>query len=122
MDEAKRKRLEAAGWSVGTADDFLGLSKEESELVDMKIALSRKLKKYRRERHVSQRDLAQKIGSSQSRVAKAEAGDPSVSTDLLIRALLSVGATPSDIGRTFSDIDSYSFGSSCEKPELVCTS
>ncbi len=99
MEAAKRKRLEAAGWSVGSAADFLKLSPEEADFVELKLRLSESLKRRRQSKKLSQADLAKKIKSSQSRVAKMEAGDPSVSLDLLIRALLAIGATRNDLAR-----------------------
>ena len=99
MDAAKRKRLEAAGWSVGSATDFLKLSPEEAAFVELKLRLSESLKRRRQSKKLSQAALAKKIKSSQSRVAKMEAGDPSVSLDLLIRALLAIGATRNDLAR-----------------------
>jgi len=99
MEAAKRKRLEAAGWSVGSATDFLKLSPEEAAFVELKLRLSESLKRRRQSKKLSQAALAKKIKSSQSRVAKMEAGDPSVSLDLLIRALLAIGATRNDLAR-----------------------
>ena len=100
MKLSNRKRLEARGWRVGSAAEFLGLSQEEAAFVELKLALSRALKTQRRARHLTQVQLAKRIGSSQSRVAKMEAGDPAVSLDLLIRSLLALGARPRDIGKT----------------------
>jgi predicted transcriptional regulator len=97
MKYPKRTRLENAGWRVGTAEDFLELSSEEAAYVKLKVALSRTLRERRTNQGLSQTALARRIGSSQSRVAKMEASDPSVSVDLLIRALLATGATPQDI-------------------------
>ncbi len=102
MKKRKQRKLEAAGWHVGSAAEFLGLSEAESVVVEMKLALSDQLRTERQRRHWTQTALAQRLGSSQSRVAKMEAGDPSVSLDLLVRALLAVGATPKDIARTLS--------------------
>lgn len=99
MDTAKRKKLEAAGWRVGTADAFLGLTPEESTYVELKLALSRGLRERRTREGLTQAKLARRIGSSQSRIAKAEASDPSISVDLLIRALLATGATQKDVAR-----------------------
>jgi ribosome-binding protein aMBF1 (putative translation factor) len=79
MKDSKRKKLEAAGWRVGTADEFLGLSDFESMIVDIKLALGDALRERRVRLHLSQRDLAKRINSSQSRVAKMEAADPDVS-------------------------------------------
>ena len=97
MDASKRKRLEAAGWTFGDAQDFLGLSDEETAFVEVKLALSESLRDRRTGRGMTQTELAQRIGSSQSRVAKMEASDPSVSLDLLVRGLLATGATAGDI-------------------------
>lgn len=97
MDKAKRKRLEARGWHVGTASDFLGLSPEEAALVEMKVRLSQALRARREARGLSQLALAKRLRSSQSRVAKMEAADPTVSLDLLLRGLVALGATPRDI-------------------------
>lgn len=93
MDAAKRKRLEEAGFCVGTVADFLELTPEQSELVETKVALSAAVRQQRTTSNLSQSQLAELIGSSQSRVAKMEAGDASVSLDLLIRALVAQGMT-----------------------------
>jgi DNA-binding XRE family transcriptional regulator len=92
MDEKKQKRLEAAGFAVGSADEFLGLTSEESAFVEVKLALSQGLRERRTRSGLSQAVLARRLGSSQSRVAKMEASDASVSLDLLVRALLATGA------------------------------
>jgi DNA-binding XRE family transcriptional regulator len=97
MDEAKKKRLEAQGWKIGSTSEFLQLSPEESLLIDIKLALSLNLKE-RRQRLMTQAELAEKINSMPS-IAKAENGDDSVSIELLIRAMLATGATPQDIGQ-----------------------
>lgn len=99
MDTNKRKRLEAAGWKVGSAKEFLNLSDEEETLVELRVALGSSLKHQRTKKRLSQTDLAKQLRSSQSRVAKMEAGDPSVTLDLQIRALLSLGATRKDVAR-----------------------
>ncbi|WP_042342540.1 helix-turn-helix transcriptional regulator [Calothrix sp. PCC 7507] len=97
MDTIKRQRLEAAGWRVGDAGDFLELSPEEVALIEMKLSLSRYLKELRLKNQLSQATLAKKINSSQSRVAKMEAGDPSVSLDWIVRTILAVGGTREDV-------------------------
>jgi ribosome-binding protein aMBF1 (putative translation factor) len=99
MKKAKQKRLEARGWRVGTASTFLGLSPEEAALVEMKVNLSRALRARREARGLSQVDLAKRLQSSQSRVAKMEAADRTVSIDLLVRGLVVLGARPRDIAR-----------------------
>jgi ribosome-binding protein aMBF1 (putative translation factor) len=97
MDQSKRRRLERAGWTVESADEVLEMSPEEAAFVDLRLSLSEALKETRSRRRMSQQALAQKLGSSQSRVAKMEAADPSVSVDLVLRALLATGATRKDI-------------------------
>jgi DNA-binding XRE family transcriptional regulator len=99
MNKVKRKRLERKGWKVGSADEFLGLSPEESEYIELKLELSRSLRERREAQNMTQTDLAEQLGSSQSRVAKMEAGDSSVSIDLLVRSLFSLGATKRDLAR-----------------------
>lgn len=97
MNKTKRAKLEAQGWRVGTAADFLNLSSEEAAFVETKLALSTSLRARRAKQHVTQSALAKRLRSSQSRVAKMEAADPSVSVDLLLRALYALGATPRDV-------------------------
>ena len=97
MKQSKRKKLEAKGWKVGSAADFLNLSPEEELFIDMKISLSHSLKELRMRKHMSQVDFAKLIKSSQSRVAKMEAGSASVSFDLLIKSLLALGASEEDL-------------------------
>jgi DNA-binding XRE family transcriptional regulator len=97
MDEAKRVRLEEAGWKVGSAAEFLELSDDEAAFVEMKLGLAQALRERRTRQGLTQVALAKRIGSSQSRVAKMEASDPAVSVDLLLRALLATGATPKEI-------------------------
>ena len=99
MDTRKRKRLEAAGWRAGVAAEFLGLSAEEAALVEMRLAVSDGLRERRQAAGLTQAALAKKLHSSQSRVAKIEAADPSVSLDLLLRAYFATGATKKDLAR-----------------------
>jgi DNA-binding XRE family transcriptional regulator len=98
----KLRKLRAAGWKVGTAKEFLHLSSEEALLVELRLALTGAVKRSRQKRGLSQIDLAQRMGSSQSRVAKIEAGHPSVSLDLIVRALLATGASRQELRRAFS--------------------
>jgi DNA-binding XRE family transcriptional regulator len=102
MKARKRKRLEAAGWRVGSAAEFLRLKPEEAALVEMKLNLARRLRDVRTNRGLTQEAMAKLLGSSQSRVAKMEAGDRSVSVDLLVRSLLLVGASRAEIAREIS--------------------
>ena len=97
MRKEKRQRLEAKGWRVGTVEEFLELTPEEAEYVEMKVSLSRFLRKRRKGLSLTQAQVAERIGSSQSRVAKLEASDPSVSLDLLVRTLLALGASTKEL-------------------------
>ncbi len=99
MKTARRKKLEQAGWRVGTAAEFLELTPDEEIIVNMKVALAAEIKALRERQNVSQVELAKRIGSSQSRIAKAEAADGSVSLELLVRSLVSLGASQQEIGR-----------------------
>lgn len=102
MNKQKRKNLEKKGWKFGSAEEFLGLSEEESAYIELKMKLSANLRKLRIEQKLTQVELAKVIKSSQSRVAKLETGDPSVSLDLIIRSLLALGTTNKDIARAIS--------------------
>jgi len=102
MKAEKRKQLEAAGWKVGTAGEFLRLTAEEMALSELKLDLARALKAERTRRKMTQEELGERLGSSQSRIAKMEAGDPSVSIDLLVRALLRLGVNRRDLVRHLS--------------------
>lgn len=102
MQKAKRTKLERAGWRVGSAREFLDLTDEEVAFVELKLALSTTLREQRRRQNPSQTALARRLGSSQSRVAKMEAADPSVSVDLLVRSLMALGATARDIAAALS--------------------
>ena len=98
MKVSKKKKLEAAGWKVGSTAEFLELSDAEAMLVNIKVALAKKVRAMRQEKKITQQRLAKLIGSSQSRVAKLEVADRSVSMELLIRSLVSMGATRKQIG------------------------
>ena len=97
--EDKKRRLEAKGWRIGSAKDFLGLTPEEAAFIDIRLRLAEALRKHRARRGVTQLALAKKVQSSQSRIAKMEAGDATVSIDLLVRTLLALGVTPRELGR-----------------------
>ena len=102
MDKRKRARLEKKGWTAGSAVNFLDLTNEESAYIEMKIALSEKLRDKRVRGKITQAQLAKAIQSSQSRVAKMESGDPTVSIDLLLKSLLALGVSKKELGRTIS--------------------
>lgn len=97
MKKSKRTRLEAYGWRFGSAADFLELTPEAAAFVETKLALSQSLRNRRTAQGLSQSALAKRLNSSQSRIAKMEAADPTVSVDLLLRALFALGAKPRDV-------------------------
>ncbi len=97
MNKEKREKLEAKGWKIGSAAEFLNLSPEENSVVELRLALSNALKKRRLETKMTQESFAKLLRSSQSRLAKMEAGDPSVSLDLLIRSLFGSGIDTSEL-------------------------
>ena len=99
MDKEKRARLEAQGWKVGSAEEFLGLTPEEAAYIELRLKLSDAVREYRKKKRLTQAQLAELLQSSQSRIAKAEAADESVSLDLLIRTLLVLGATHQDLAK-----------------------
>jgi phage-related protein/predicted XRE-type DNA-binding protein len=96
---AKRARLEAAGWAVGDVAEFLGLSPEEVAFIELKLALARHLRETRTRNAWTQTEIAVRLGTSQSRVAKMEAADDSVSVDLLVMSLLALGVSRSEVGQ-----------------------
>jgi len=102
VKQSKRQKLERKGWRVGTASDFLGLSAAESAYIEMKLALSETLRKEREKKNLSQVQLARLIASSQSRVAKMEAADSSVSLDLLVKSLLALGVARKKVARALA--------------------
>lgn len=102
MNEEKLQELAKKGWVETTVADFLELTPEESAYIELKLMLSQSLRERRQELKLSQEALAERLASSQSRVSKMEQGDTTVSIDLLIRSLLSLGATPEEIGHLFA--------------------
>lgn len=99
MKTSTTRKLRAAGWRTGDAGEFLGLSREERALVEVRLALSSSLRDTRVRQGLSQVELATRLGSSQSRVAKMEAGDATVSIDLLVRSLIALGAGPKEVAK-----------------------
>ncbi len=99
MDKAKRQRLERKGWKIGNAKEFLALTPEEGAYVELKLALSQSVKERRQRKRLTQVQLARLLKSSQSRVAKIEAGDPSVSLDLLVRSSIALGASRKELAQ-----------------------
>lgn len=105
MKEEMRRKLRESGFRVGTAEEFLGLSEEEASFLQMKLALATELRATRRRKRLTQVELAEALGSSQSRVAKMEGGDSSVSLDLLIRSLLTMGVSRQEVAKVIGHRD-----------------
>ena len=104
MKKNKRASLEKAGWKVGSAGEFLDLTPEQEAYIELKLALAAYLKNRRESKKLTQNQLARFLHSSQSRIAKMEAGDPSVSLDLLFRSLLLMGTSPKQIARVINSL------------------
>ena len=107
MRRTKQERPEAKGWKFGTAQEFLGLSDEETAYVELRLRLADSLRRRRQKRKLSQTDLAKLLRSSQSRVAKMEAADRSVTVDLMMRSLLAIGATPGEIAKLIKRVETH---------------
>jgi predicted XRE-type DNA-binding protein len=97
MKPNKKDKLESAGWKVGNTNDFLGLSADEAAYIELKLALSDQLRKRRLKKKLTQIEVAEIVASSQSRVAKMESGDSTVTVDLLVKSLLALGATRKEL-------------------------
>ncbi|MBU4555708.1 MAG: helix-turn-helix domain-containing protein [Actinobacteria bacterium] len=104
MDETKKSQLGTAGWRSGDAADFLGLTAEEAAFVELKLALADFLRDIRVGRGWTQTHVAHMLGSSQSRVAKMEAADLSVSVDLMVKSLLTLGASRQEVGQVIARV------------------
>lgn len=102
MHKGKKNRLESAGWRAGDAAEFLELTAEEATFVELKLALAVYLREVREQKGWTQSQVARRLGSSQSRVAKMEAADASVSLDLLVKSLLALGVSRSEVGRVIA--------------------
>lgn len=101
MRKDKIQKLKDAGWESGTVQEFLKLSDEESALVEVRVALFEAFQKIRKEKKLTQKEAASLLNTSQSRVSKLESGDPSVTLDLMIRSLVTLGAKKKDFVRIF---------------------
>ena len=105
MDKSRQKRLRSDGWKIGSTADFLGLTEGERVYIELKLQLCRALRDRRKANSLTQVELARRLGSSQSRVAKMEAGDPTVSIDLLTRSLIALGATRLEISKLIANAE-----------------
>ena len=103
-EDRKTARLEKAGWKTTTVQEFLGLSDDDMVIIEVKVALAKRLRQQRTRAGMSQVDVAKIVRSSQPRVAKMEAADKSVSIDLLMKALVRTGVSVQEIGRSLQKI------------------
>ncbi|MEK7315208.1 MAG: helix-turn-helix transcriptional regulator [Candidatus Eisenbacteria bacterium] len=110
MRDLKKRRLAARGWRIGGTKEFLGLTAEEESYIDLRLRLADGLRKRRIRRRLTQAALAKAVRSSQSRVAKMEAGDPTVTLDLLIRSLLVLGVSRGDLAKIISSRRTVAIG------------
>lgn len=101
MNKAKLQKLKEAGWKSGTVQEFLGLSDEENALVEVRVALFEAFQKMRKEKNLTQQEAAKLLNTSQSRISKLEKGDPSVTLDLMIKSLVTLGAKKEDFVKIF---------------------
>ena len=102
MQKIKKDRLVSTGWQLGDAANFLELTAKETAFVEIKLALADYLRWKRTEQGWTQSEVASQLRSSQSRVAKMEAADASVSLDLFVKSLLTLGASRRDVGRVIA--------------------
>lgn len=102
MTNSRQKKLEKAGFKIGTVQEFLNLSDEEMALIDLKVHLVKLLRRGRKSAGISQQSLARLIGSSQSRIAKMEGGDFNISLDLICKALFALKVPAREIGKAFA--------------------
>jgi len=107
MHSLKKARLQRKGWTIGNTAEFLNLNPQEAQFVELKLALAAGVRQLREQHGMTQAALAEQLGSSQSRVAKMEAADRSVTVDLMVRSLLAIGATPGEIAKLIKRVESH---------------
>lgn len=91
MDTKKRRSLQAAGWTLGDAADFLRMSDDERQLLDARVELALAVRRQRESENLTQTELGQRLKTSQPRVAKIERAATDVSLDQLVRAFVAAG-------------------------------
>lgn len=104
MNKKTQKKLERGGWKVGDVQEFLNLSEEEMKLIEIRIVLGKFLKKQREKNGYTQLQLARKIRSSQSRIAKMENGNNNVTIDSLLKSLLYLKTPINEICKTVASV------------------
>ena len=91
MDARKRKSLEAAGWKFGDAADFLGMTDEERRLLDARMEMAIAVRRLREAKSLSQKQLAERLKTTQPRIARIERAAANVSFDQIFKAFTAVG-------------------------------
>jgi hypothetical protein len=94
-----KKRL-PRGWVEGSARELLGLSREESAIVEMRLRLCDGVRSKRIAQGITQQGLAVRIESTQPRVVKLERGEASF--EMMLLALLALGASRREIARVLA--------------------
>ena len=107
MNALKKARLQRHGWAIGDAAQFLNLNAQEAQFVELKLALAAGVRELREQNGMTQAALAEQLGSSQSRIAKMEAADRSVTVDLMMRSLLAIGVTPGGIAKLIRRVETH---------------
>ena len=97
MDTKKRKQLEAAGYQITDSADWLGLTPQEQAIVNMRVNFALEIERVRKASNITQRELADKIGTRQSGVARMLNNPTTATIDSLIKTLLALGASPKRI-------------------------
>lgn len=98
----RREELEKRSFRQTTIGDWLDLTPEQVEMIEMRVGLATMLRRLREREGMTQTDVARVLETSQPRVSKMESGDPTVTIDLLIRALLVLGVSRSKIARALA--------------------
>jgi predicted XRE-type DNA-binding protein len=91
MKAEKQRALEAAGWRFGDAAEFLEMTDEERQVLDVRVEAALAIRRQRKVLKLSQKQLASRIKTSQPRVAKIERAAADVSLDQMLRAFAAVG-------------------------------
>ncbi len=102
MNEHAKSNLEKAGWKIGDASEFLDLSPDEESFVELKLALSKAVLERRKQLHLTQTQVARRMGTGQSRIARMEAAEETVSLDFMVRSLLAMGASRREVAKAIA--------------------
>ena len=105
MDTQTLKRLQDAGFVPTTITAFLELSPAEEAFVETKVRFTALLKQTRLERGWTQAQLAKELGTRQQMIARAERGGDSITIDFLLRALVTLNLSLTDLGAELRALD-----------------